>query len=53
MLVYFQKQNNGGKEAAAVDGSPSMRRRLYFYLQASHFSKKPSLIINEKKDEVS
>ncbi|XLT75637.1 hypothetical protein HN873_031911 [Arachis hypogaea] len=37
MLVCFQKQNNGGKEAAAVDVSPSMRQWSYFYLQASHF----------------
>ncbi|XLS58819.1 hypothetical protein HN51_008574 [Arachis hypogaea] len=31
MSIMKRKQNN------AVDESPSMRRRLYFYLQASYF----------------
>ncbi|XLR56844.1 hypothetical protein S83_007516, partial [Arachis hypogaea] len=35
--IAIRKQNNGGKEAAAVDGSPSMHQWSYFYLQASHF----------------
>ncbi|XLR56836.1 hypothetical protein S83_007515, partial [Arachis hypogaea] len=35
--IHYKKQNNGGKEATAVDGSPLMRQWSYFYLQASHF----------------